>query len=80
MKDNLIGDNLKRLRDTKGLDVPVLAGKIDMSKQYLLRLEAGKQRPTVNTLYKLSKALGCKIGDFFVDAANQNSLRRGKKA
>jgi transcriptional regulator with XRE-family HTH domain len=52
-----MGKRLKKLREAKGMSQAALAEKADLSRGYLLRLEAGRQDPTLGTLERLAKAL-----------------------
>jgi transcriptional regulator with XRE-family HTH domain len=52
---------LKTLREAKGMSQAVLAEKADLSRGYLIRLEAGRQDPTLGTLERLAGALGVPI-------------------
>ncbi len=52
---------LKGLRLKCGMSQDVLAKKAGISRGYLLRLEAGRQDPTVGTLEKLAKALKVRV-------------------
>ncbi len=52
---------LKALRRKQGLTQTALAKKAGISREYLARLEIGKQDPTLATLTKLAKALKVKV-------------------
>lgn len=54
----LVGKNLSRLRQEKGLTQEELAARSGFSQQYLSGLERGQRNPTVVTLYELALALG----------------------
>jgi len=54
----LVGRNLARLRDQKGLTQEQLADRSGFSQQYISGLERGRRNPTVVTLYELAQALG----------------------
>jgi transcriptional regulator with XRE-family HTH domain len=53
---------LRQLRDKCRLSQRALAEKAGLSREYLARLETGRQDPTLSTLEKLAKALGVKVG------------------
>ncbi|MGE3335526.1 MAG: helix-turn-helix transcriptional regulator [Rhodospirillaceae bacterium] len=59
----LVGRNLKRLREDRGLTQEAFADKVGFSQQYLSGLENGKRNPTVITLYEIAKALGVSVED-----------------
>jgi transcriptional regulator with XRE-family HTH domain len=48
---------LKKLRESKGFSQEALAEKAGLSREYIARLEAGRQDPTLGTMGKLAKAL-----------------------
>jgi transcriptional regulator with XRE-family HTH domain len=54
----LVGRNVKRLREKKGLTQEQFAEISGFSQQYISSLERGRRNPTVITLYELSIALG----------------------
>ena len=54
----LVGRNLARIRQKKGLTQEQLEELSGFSQQYLSGLERGRRNPTVITLYELSQALG----------------------
>jgi transcriptional regulator with XRE-family HTH domain len=55
-----MGRRLKALRMQKDLSRQELAAKAGVSREYIRKLEAGAYDPTVGTLQKLAKALGCR--------------------
>ncbi len=54
---------LKALRIKRGMTQEALAKKAGISRGYLLRLEAGRQDPSLSTLTSLAKALKVKVGE-----------------
>ena len=54
----LVGRNVKRVRQEKGLTQEQLAELSGFSQQYISGLEQGKRNPTVVSLYELATALG----------------------
>jgi transcriptional regulator with XRE-family HTH domain len=54
----LVGRNLARIRNAKGLTQEALAERSGFSQQYLSGLEQGRRNPTIVTLYELAQALG----------------------
>jgi transcriptional regulator with XRE-family HTH domain len=53
---------LRQLRDERGLSQRALAEKAGISREYLARLETGRQDPTLSTLEKIAKALKVRVG------------------
>ena len=54
----LVGRNVKRIRQEKGLTQEQLAEVSGFSQQYISGLEQGRRNPTVVTLYELAMAPG----------------------
>jgi len=54
----LVGRNVKRIRQNKGLTQEQFAEISGFSQQYISSLELGRRNPTVVTLYELAAALG----------------------
>jgi transcriptional regulator with XRE-family HTH domain len=58
----VFGENIKRIRENKGLGVNELSRLSGVNASYISALERGeKENPTVNTLEKLADALGVTI-------------------
>jgi len=54
----LVGRNVKRIRQEKGLTQERFAEVSGFSQQYISSLERGRRNPTVVTVYELATALG----------------------
>jgi transcriptional regulator with XRE-family HTH domain len=54
----LVGQNVRRIRQKKGLTQEQFAEVSGFSQQYLSGLEGGHRNPTVVTVYELAVALG----------------------
>lgn len=54
----LVGRNVKRIRERKGLTQEKFAELSGFSQQYISGLENGKRNPSIVTIYELAKALG----------------------
>ena len=54
----LVGRNVRRIRQKKGLTQEKFAEVSGSSQQYISSLERGRRNPTVVTLYELATALG----------------------
>ena len=54
----LVGENIRRIRQKKGLTQEQFADLAGFSQQYISGLEQGRRNPTVITLYELAVALG----------------------
>ena len=54
----LVGRNVRRIRQRKGLTQEQFAEISGFSQQYISGLEKGRRNPTVVTVYELASALG----------------------
>lgn len=54
----LVGEVIARFRRKKGLTQEVLSGLADLGRTHLSAIENGERKPTLETLYRLSGALG----------------------
>lgn len=59
-----IADNLKKIRAHKGYSLEKVARSADLSLNTIVKIENGvNQNPTIDTLSKISNALGVSVGD-----------------
>lgn len=56
-----MGKRLKKLREVREMSQAALATRAQISRGYLIRLEAGRQDPTLGMLERLAKALGVPV-------------------
>jgi len=54
----LIGQNIKSIREGKGMTQQQVSDICDFEKSTVSRIEAGRTNLTVKNLYKISRALG----------------------
>jgi len=54
----LVGRNVRRFREKRGLTQEQFADLSGFSQQYISSLERGRRNPTIITIYELSVALG----------------------
>jgi transcriptional regulator with XRE-family HTH domain len=78
MTPKQIGRRLKQLREARSLSRQALAEKAGISREYVRKLEAGLQDPTVGLLQRLAKALGVPMDIAMIDPVER--LRRLKTA
>lgn len=62
------GDNLKKLRISKGMSQEKLAEKVKVSRQSVSKWENGDAYPEMNNLLELCKIFHCKINDLVNDS------------
>jgi len=60
-----IGDNIKRVREAKKLSQKEVITAIGMGAAQYSRIENGKTDPSVNTLERISQALGVELAELF---------------
>ena len=59
-----LANNIKRLREAKGLSQEKLARLADVANNTLIKMESGEnQNPTLDTLKKVAKAFGVSVDD-----------------
>ena len=56
-----MGKRLKQLRRAKELSQAALAQRAGLTREYVNRLEAGQQDPSLTTISALAKALGVPV-------------------
>lgn len=62
-----IGDRLKRLRESKGLSLRALGKAAHVSHSFIADIEAGRSKPSLDTLTALARALGVSMSDITGD-------------
>ena len=59
-----LANNIKKLREAKGLSQEKLARLADVANNTLIKMESGEnQNPTLDTLKKVAKAVGVRVDD-----------------
>lgn len=66
-----IGHKIKLTRVQKQITQTDLAGALGISKAHLSNIETGKTVVTLENLYKISKALDCKVTAFLEDEVSK---------
>lgn len=54
---------VRKLRKAKGLTQEQLGFEADIQRIYVSKLELGQQQPSLTTIFKLAKGLGCSATD-----------------
>jgi transcriptional regulator with XRE-family HTH domain len=60
-----VGEQIKKIRMAKGLSQKEVINNANLDKAQYSRIESGKTDPSVTTLEKIAKALGCSLADLF---------------
>jgi len=64
MSNQNLANNIKKLREAKGLSQEKLARLADVANNTLIKMESGEnQNPTLDTLKKVAKALDVSVDD-----------------
>ena len=58
LPQDLLGNNVRRLRKSRGWSQEDLAEKADLHRTYISGIERGVRNPTLTILFKLAQALG----------------------
>lgn len=56
-----LGENLKRIRNTKGISQGDIARSLKVSRGFISNIENGKTNPTLATIARLAKAIDVSI-------------------
>lgn len=78
----VVGQNIKRLRDEKGLSLDKLSVLTDVSKSMLGQIERGESSPSINILWKIAQGLKIAISDLLQEEKEEFvkvNVRRGVK-
>ena len=62
---------IKTIREHKGLTQVELANLSGLSRNTIINFESGRRSPRVVDLEKISRVLGVKIKDFFINPTQQ---------
>ena len=54
----VVGKVIQRYREQRGLSQEVLSGLADIGRTHLSAIECGARKPTLETFFKISEALG----------------------
>ncbi len=69
--EQIIGANIRRLRQAKGLSQEVLAAESGIDMRYLGGIERGQENPTVAVVGNIAKALGVTPGSLFTETKSK---------
>lgn len=62
----IVGKVIARFRDNKGVTQEVLSGLSDIGRTHLSAIERGERKPTLETLYRISRALDVDMSDIVI--------------
>jgi transcriptional regulator with XRE-family HTH domain len=58
-----VGEVILEFRERKRLTQEVLSGLADIGRTHLSAIERGERKPTLETLYRISQALGVRMSE-----------------
>lgn len=59
----LLGQNIRKYRNSKGLSQEALAEKVELSREYIARVETGVKRISLKKLFEIADTLNVKCSD-----------------
>lgn len=63
----ILGQNIRRHRQSAALSQEKLAEKAELSTVFINRIEAGKENISVDALQRIAKSLGTNLRELFTD-------------
>ncbi len=63
LDSKIVGDVIAEFRKQKGMSQEVLSGLSDIGRPHLSMIERGERKPTLETLYRISLALGVNMSE-----------------
>ena len=77
---NIVGQNIRQIRQERGLTQEELALMSGLSQGYINQLESGKRKFTQKTLSVIAKALELPLYMFFKEEEDERRLPKGGRA
>ena len=65
LKQQQVGEHVRRLREQARLSVRALAARTDFSPSFISQLENGQVSPSIHSMEKIANVLGVTLGTFF---------------
>ena len=72
----IVGAVIQRYREEKGLSQEVLSGLAGLGRTHLSAIERGARKPTLDTFFKLSEALGVRPSVLLADIESELDQRK----
>ena len=67
----VVGRVVQKYREARGISQEVLSGLADIGRTHLSAIERGVRKPTLETLYKISQALGVHMSELAEEIENR---------
>jgi len=68
MNEKAIGANIRRRRQQAGLTLTELAGRANLTKGALSKIETGKGLPAIASILRIAEALGATLSELFAES------------
>jgi len=69
----IVGKVIAMFRERKGVTQEVLSGLSDIGRTHLSAIERGERKPTLETLYRISRALDVKMSAMVIEIEHEIS-------
>jgi len=63
----IVGKSIAQFRSNKGVTQEVLSGLSNIARSHLSAIENGERKPTLETLYRISRALDVNMSDIVIE-------------
>lgn len=67
----IVGETIASFRKEKNLSQEILSGLSDIGRTHLSAIERGARKPTLETLYRISCALGVSMSEIVKEIENR---------
>ncbi|MBO9577626.1 MAG: helix-turn-helix transcriptional regulator [Microbacteriaceae bacterium] len=65
VRPTAVTNSIRALREAAGLTQAELAGRIDVTRQTLIAVEQGRYSPSLETAFRIARALGVRLDEVF---------------
>ena len=79
LDSRVVGEAIAHFRHRKGITQEVLSGLADIGRSHLSAIERGERKPTLETLYRISTALGVPMADIVTEIERRICATNEKK-
>lgn len=74
LKQQVVGERVRRLRLAARISLRALAGQTDFSPSFISQVENGLVSPSIASMEKIASTLGVTLGEFFSGAAEADGV------
>jgi len=72
LKQQAVGDLVRKLREQRGLSLRALAGATEFSPSFISQLENGQVSPSISSMERIANTLGVTLGEFFASLGSSD--------